>query len=200
MEKIPPNPKIILATTSPYRKEAFEMLGLKFIAEDSNVDENFEGRSAAPEKLVGQLSKMKAESVAKNHPDRVIIGFDSVGWFRDAILEKPKSKDEALERLKVLSGNSFQFYTGVHIINNVSNQTLSRVVATNVEMRAMSESEIKKYLNQDSNFNTYALGFDPLGHLSSSFVQKIEGSYNNLLRGIPLETIVEMLKGMGIEI
>jgi predicted house-cleaning NTP pyrophosphatase (Maf/HAM1 superfamily) len=74
------------------------------------------------------------------------------------------------------------------------------VVATNVEMRAMSESEIKKYLNQDSNFNTYALGFDPLGHLSSSFVQKIEGSYNNLLRGIPLETIVEMLKGMGIEI
>jgi len=194
------NPKIILATTSPHRQQALEMLGLDFIAEGSDIDENFEGRPSIPDDLVKQLSKLKAESVAKNHSEGIIIGFDSVGWFDNSILEKPKSREEVFDRLKSLSGNNFDFYTGVHIINVSDNKVVSRVVKTAVDLRELTDSEIDKYLDQDSNYNTYALGFDPLGHFSSSFVEKIEGSYNNLLRGIPLEVIVEMLKEIGIEI
>lgn len=194
------NSKIILATTSPYRQQAFEMLGLDFVAEGSNIDEDFEGRPSAPNDLVKQLSKLKAESVVKNHSEGVIIGFDSVGWFNNFILEKPKSREEAFSRLKSLSGNSFDFYTGVHIINISDSKVLSKVVKTIVDLRELTDSEIDKYLKQDSNYNTYALGFDPLGHFSSSFVEKIEGSYNNLLRGIPLEAIVEILKEMGVKI
>ncbi|TSA46168.1 hypothetical protein D4R51_00580, partial [bacterium] len=111
------NPKIILATTSPHRQQALEMLGLDFIAEGSDIDENFEGRPSIPDDLVKQLSKLKAESVAKNHSEGIIIGFDSVGWFDNSILEKPKSREEVFDRLKSLSGNNFDFYTGVHIIN-----------------------------------------------------------------------------------
>lgn len=192
--------RIILATTSPYRQQAFEMLGLDFVAEGSDIDENFDDRPATPEELVKQLSRLKAESVAKNHSEGIVIGFDSVGWFNDSILEKPKSREDAFSRLKLLSSNKFDFCTGVHIINVSENKALTRVVKTAVDLRKLTDSEISKYLDQDSNFNTYALGFDPLGHYSSSFVKSIEGSYNNLLRGIPLEEIVEMLKEIGIKI
>ena len=194
------NFKIILATTSPHRRKAFEMLDLDFAAEGSDIDENFEGRPTAPNELVKQLSMLKAESVAKNHSEGIVVGFDSVGWFDNSILEKPKTRKEAFNRLESLSGNNFEFYTGVHIINVSDGKVLSRVVKTAVDMRELTDAEINKYLDQDSQYNTYALGFDPLGHFSASFVEKIEGSYNNLLRGIPLEVIVAILKEMGIKI
>jgi len=188
--------KIILATTSPYRKETFKYLGIPFEAEGSNVDESQVERNN-PEKLVKILSKLKAEAVAENHPDTIVIGMDSVGYFNNRILEKPKSREEDFQRLKELSGNNHQFYTGIYIVNTSINKTISRVVKTEVFMRNLSEKEINKYLDEDPYFNTYALGYDPVKHISSSFIQKIEGSYYNLLGGIPLEVIVEMLTEVG---
>lgn len=189
-------PKIILATTSPYRIEAFKFLGIDFTAEGSKVDES-EAERSDPEELVKELSKLKAEAVAKNHQDAIVIGMDSVGYFNNKILEKPKTREEGFERLKSLSENSHQFYTGIHIINTALDKIVSRVVKTEVFMRKISEKEIEFYLDQDKFFNTYALGYDPLGHYSSTFAEKIEGSYNNFLRGIPLEIMVEMLPEAG---
>jgi len=188
--------KIILATTSPYRKETFGYLGIPFEAEGSNIDESQLERNN-PEELTKQLSKLKAEAVAKNHSDAIVIGMDSVTYFNGKILEKPKSKEEAFKRLKALSGKEHQFYTGIHIINTASKKTLSKIVITDVFMRELSDEEINKYLEEDPNFNTYALGYDPVKHISASFVKEIKGSYYNLLGGIPLETIVEMLKEIG---
>lgn len=188
--------KIILATTSPYRRETFGYLCIPFEVEGSNVDESRLERNN-PEELVKELSKLKAEAVAKNHTDAIVIGMDSVTYFNGKILEKPKSKEEDFERLKALSGNKHQFYTGIHMLNTATNKTLSKVVITDVFMRKLSDEEINKYLDEDSNFNTYALGYDPVKHYSASFVKKIEGSYYNLLGGIPLETIIEMLREIG---
>lgn len=188
--------KIILATTSPYRRETFGYLGIDFEVEGSNVDESQLERKN-PEELVKNLSKLKAEAVAKNHSDAIVIGLDSVTYFNGRILEKPKSREEAFERLRALSDNNHQFYTGIHMINTTTNKTISKVVKTEVFMRNLSEQEINKYLDEDPRFNTYALGYDPVKHFSASFVKRIEGSYYNLLGGIPLETIVEMLKGIG---
>ena len=184
--------KIILATTSPYRREAFKFLGIDFKSEGSNVDESQIERNN-PEELVKELSKLKAEAVVKNHPDAIVIGMDSVGYFNGQILEKPKSRNEAFQRLESLSEKNHQFYTGIHIINAVSKKAISNVVKKEVFMRNLSDKDINKYLDEDLNFNTYALGYDPLGHFSSTFVKRIEGSYNNLTRGIPLEEIVEIL-------
>lgn len=191
--------KIILATISPYRIEAFKFLGIDFEAEGSKVDESLVERTD-PEKLVSVLSKMKAEAVSKSHNDTIVIGMDSVGCFNGKILEKPKSRKEGFERLASLSENCFQFYTGIHMINTSAGNELSRVVVTDVCLRKISEPEINKYLDEDPNFKTYALGYDPLGHFSSTFSSKIEGSYNNILRGIPLEVIVEMLYVFGYKI
>ncbi len=189
-------PKVILATTSPYRIETFGYLGIPFNAEGSNTDESQAERNN-PEELVKNLSKLKAEAIAKNHSDAIVIGMDSVGFFDGQIFEKPKSKEEDFQRLKELSGNNHQFYTGVYVVNTATNKAISKVVKTEVFMRNLSEKEINKYLDEDPHFNTYALGYDPIKHISSSFIQGIEGSYYNLLGGIPLETIVEMLTEVG---
>ena len=188
--------KLILATTSPYRKETFQNLDIPFEAVGSNVDES-QAERKSPQELVKELSRLKAEAVAKDYPNAVVIGMDSVGCFNNRILGKPKSKEEAFQRLKALSGRNHQFYTGVHIINTASDKVVSRIVVTEVFIREISEEEISKYLDEDPRFNTYALGYDPVKHISSSFVRRIEGSYYNLLGGIPIETIVEMLKEVG---
>lgn len=194
------NLKIILATTSPYRRQAFQMLDIGYSAEGSDVEEKFDGRPDSPEELVKYLAKLKAENVASRHVSGIVIGFDSVGWFRNAILEKPASRDEAFQRLRSLSGQTHEFFTGVHVINLGSGQILSEVVKTTIHMRELTDLEINKYLDQDPAYNTYALGYDPLGNYSATFASKIEGSYNNFLRGIPLERIVGMLKMAGYEV
>lgn len=194
------NQKLILATKSPHRKKAFEMLGIDFATEGSSVEEKFKGRPDKPEELVLHLATLKAEAVAKNHSGGIVVGFDSAGWFNGQVLEKPTSKEESFNRLKVLSGGSHEFYTGIHIINLSNGKILSKVVKTLVELRTLTETEISKYLDQDPYYNTYALGYDPLGNYSSTFARSIQGSYNNFLRGIPLEAIVEMLKEVGFKI
>ena len=108
--------KIILATISPHRKEIFGYLNIPFEVEGSKVDESQLERNN-PEELVKELSKLKAEAVAKNHSDAIVIGMDSVTYFEGTILEKPKSKEEEFQRLKNLSGDQHQFYTGIHIID-----------------------------------------------------------------------------------
>lgn len=188
--------KIILATISPYRKEAFKFLGIDFEAKGSNIDESQVERKN-PEELVKTLSRLKAEAVAKNHSDAIVIGMDSIGYFNGQILEKPKSRNEEFQRLKSLSEKNYQFYTGIHMINTVSKKAISRIVKTEIFMRNLSDKDINKYLDEDLNFNTYALGYDPLRHFSSTFVKRIKGSYNNLTRGIPLEEVVEMLPEIG---
>lgn len=188
--------KIILATTSPYRREAFGFLGIDFEAEGSEVDESQAERNN-PEELVRQLSELKAEAVAKNHSDAIVIGMDSVGYFNGKILEKPKSKEEAFERLKNLSGKNHEFYTGIFIINTSTKATVQKVIKSEIFMRELSDLEINRYLEQDSYYNTYALGYDPLKNISSSFIIKLVGSYNNVLRGIPLEILPEMLSEVG---
>jgi septum formation protein len=192
--------KIILATASRYRQEAFGYLGIDFITEGSEVDEYFEGRPDKPEELVKTLARLKAEAVAKNHREGIVIGFDSVGFFNGHVLEKVRSRDEAFQRLSKLSGKSFQFFTGIHMINLSSRKAMDRVVRTDIEVRRLSDPEIKKYLDQDPHYTKYAHGFDPLKNISSSFAIRINGSYNNFIRSIPLEMMMEMLSEMGIRI
>jgi len=190
--------KIILATTSPYRIEAFGFLGIPFEAEGSKIDESQIERKN-PEELVRQLSKLKAEAVAKNHSDAIVIGMDSVGYFQGKILEKPKSSEETFQRLRLLSGKKYYFYTGVYMVKTSNRKTISKVVKDEIFIRKLSDSEINKYFEQDkeSIYKTFAHGFDVKNKIGCSFVSKIVGSPNNVLRGIPLEILPEMLSKVG---
>jgi septum formation protein len=196
--------KIILATASPYRRDVFSTLGLDFVSEAGDIDERFEGRPREPEKFVLELARRKAEAVAAKVRDRfpegIVVGFDSIGWFDGRVLEKPRDREEAFLRLKALSGSSYQFFTGVHMISLSDQRTLSRAVQTRVFMRVLFDGEISRYLDQDPKHVTYAHGYDPARHYSSTFAKRIEGSCHNFLEGIPLEDIAEMLKEIGYRI
>ncbi len=187
--------KIILATVSPYRREIFESLGIPFKVEGSNVDE-YQIERNKPEDLVKELSRLKAEAVSKNHTDAIVIGFDSVGFFSGNILEKPKSKEEAFDRLKLLSRKEHYHYTGIHMINNHSGKVISKVNKNKIFMRGYSDEEIEKYLDQDQRFNTFALGYNTEKYISASFIERIEGNHLNL-KGIPLSNLIEMLNEIG---
>jgi len=190
--------KLVLATTSIPRKQAFDELSIPYEAVGSYIEEDFQRRPTKPRDLVLCLAKLKAESVAKGYNQGIVIGFDSVAYFQREILEKPKSKQEAYERLQNFSGNSYEFFTGIHLVDN--NYTESEVIKTEILMRNLDKEEIIKYLKQDKNFKRYAQGFDPLNTFGTTFIKEIKGSYNNILKGIPLEVIVEMIKRRGFEI
>jgi septum formation protein len=186
--------KIILATTSPYRQEAFKSAGIEFEAIGSDIDEEFDGRPDNPRELVQELAKRKAQAVAEKVQEGVVIGFDSAGFFDGEIMEKPKTREEAAKRLSRLSGNAFEFHSGIFIIDKYSGKNFQKVVTSLGKFRDISPEEIEKYLSQDDKFNTYAQGFNPVDHYSMTFLKSIEGSCLNLFRSIPLEVVVEMLK------
>ncbi|MFA7717107.1 MAG: Maf family protein [Candidatus Absconditabacterales bacterium] len=200
-EGISQNKDIILATTSPYRLEIFKKLGLHFVGEGSNVDEYATERPTNPEELTKHLARLKAESVAQNHKTGIVIGFDSVGYFDGKILEKPTSREEGFARLQAMAGNTFSFYSGVHMIDITTGKTLSRCVQTDNTMRKYSDSEINKYLdNCDEKYKTHAHGFDPSNYYSMTFIDTIVGNPMNVMMGIPLSAIMEMLKELGYTI
>jgi len=186
--------KIILATRSKYKIKAMRKLGIKFVVKRSSVNESCVSRED-PRLLVLKLAELKAKDVSRKYKEGIIIGMDSVGFFNNRILEKPKSKKEAIGRLKRLSGRTHYAYTGIYIIYKKGDKlkSLSRVVKTKIIMRELSNDEIEKYVKSDENILSYCLGYDPDSALSSSFIKEIEGSYNNILSGTPIEVITEML-------
>jgi septum formation protein len=192
--------KIILATASPYRKRAFETLGLDFEICASNINERFKNRPKDPKKLVLELAKRKCESVARKYKKGFIIGFDSIAYCNNKILEKPKDIEEAKKRILMMSGRKFNFYTGVYIKNLETGKTIKKVVETKGRMRKVSEKEIDYYHRQDKKGIGYAIGFDVKYNFASTFVKEIKGSYLNFLDGIPLEAIMEMLYKLGYKL
>jgi len=192
--------KIVLATSSPYRKRAFETLGINFDICASNIDEHFENRPKDPKKLVLELAKRKCEAVTKKYKSGYVIGFDSVAYCNKKILEKPENIEEARKRILMMSGKKFNFYTGVFIKDIKSGKIIKKVAETGGKMRKVSKEEIDYYHKQDQNGIGYAIGFDVKFNFSSTFVKEIKGSYLNFLDGIPLEEILEMLYKIGFKL
>jgi len=186
--------KIVLATTSRYRIEIMRLTGIPFEEKSNEVEEKYEGRPDDPEELVKQLSRLKAEAVAKDCLDSLVIGFDSIAYFEGRILEKPQSYGEAFERLKAMSGKHHDHYTGVTLINTKTGKTIQRVVKSRIYLRDILDEEIKKYLDEDPGYKTHAYGYEAIGKLSATFIKKVEGDFYSLARGMPIATVIEMIK------
>lgn len=187
--------RIVLATTSPYRIEIMKLLGIPFETKESDVEEKFEGRPKDPEGLVTKLSKSKAEAVAKYYDDALVFGFDSVGYFDGRILEKPKSRKEAFDRLKMMAGKSHEHYTGVTLIDTKTKERYYKVIKSKVSLRNFSEEEINRYLEQDDGWKKHAYGYEAIGQLSSTFIKHFEGDFFSFARGMPIAAVREMISG-----
>ena len=188
--------KIILASASPRRKELMTMAGLTFDVIVSDCEENISYES--PEDMVKKLSLLKAKDVAdkirqtETEP-HLVIGSDTIVFFQNQILGKPKNEEDAFNMLKAMSGNIHTVYTGVTIIDTANNQTDTFYDETRVEFYDVTDEEIRNYI---------ATG-DPLDKAGSYGVQgrgcflvkRIEGDYFTVV-GLPIAHLLKELAKM----
>ncbi|OGJ05091.1 septum formation protein Maf [Candidatus Nomurabacteria bacterium RIFOXYC2_FULL_36_19] len=187
--------KIILASTSPRRKELLEKAGLIFDVIPSNYEEDMT-LDLIPEELAKFLSKGKAIDVAKNFNDAIIISADTFVSLDDKIIGKPHTEEKAKITLKTLSGKTHSVFTGFTIIDTKKDKIVSKVVETKVSFKELSNEMIDDYIKKGNPLK-YA-GSYTLNDIADKFIEKIVGDPLNII-GFPVDTIMETLKEFGIK-
>ncbi|WP_298188196.1 nucleoside triphosphate pyrophosphatase [uncultured Pseudomonas sp.] len=188
---------LVLASSSPYRRELLTRLRLPFTWSAPSIDEARHTDEDA-ETLVRRLSQEKAQALSATHPQHLIIGSDQVAVLDTRILGKPHTLERAREQLLAASGNSVTFLTGLTLLNSASRQQQTDCVPFTVHFRPLSEAQIMRYLTTEQPFDC-AGSFKAEG-LGISLFRSTEGSDSNSLIGLPLIRLVDMLHASGIEI
>ena len=186
--------KIILASTSSHRKELLENAGLIFEVASSDYEEDMT-LDLMPDELAKFLSRGKAESVAKNFEDAIIISADTFVSFQNKVIGKPHTEEKAKITLRTLSGNTHSVFTGFTIIDTKKDKSISKVVETKVTFKELSDEMIDDYI-RNGNPLKYA-GSYTLGDIMDKFIEKIEGDSSNII-GLPVDTVMKTLKEFGI--
>lgn len=189
--------KLVLGSTSPFRKALLEKLNLPFDCAKPNIDESpLVGES--PTQLVERLAIEKAQAVAEQYSDALIIGSDQVAVFNDEILGKPHTVANAIKQLTLFSGNSVTFYTGLALYNSATEQCLSLVEPFEVHFKTLSQSAIEHYVNAEMPLNC-AGSFKSEG-LGICLFERLSGDDPNSLIGLPLIKLTGLLQQFGIDV
>ena len=187
--------KLILASNSRTRKQVLNNIGLKYTVIPSNINEN--SIETDPKKYVMDLSKQKAQHVAKNLNEGVILSADSIIHIDEKKLEKPKTKEEAKIMLKRLSGKVNYAVTGVTIIDLYKNETITFNEVTKVFFDELTDEEIDWYI-ENEQYILERCGYSIAGK-SSIYIPKIDGDYYNIL-GMPINKVYKELCKLGYKI
>jgi len=188
--------RIILASTSPRRKELLEQIGLKFEVEPSDYAEDMRSR-LSPDELARAISLEKAKVVARKHRNAIVIAADTFIVFRGRIMGKPNTEAEARKMLMRLKGKSHSVVTGFTILDTAENKVVSRSVETIVHIRNLTSKEIDAYVKTKEPLDK--AGAYAIQGLGSVIVERIEGDYFNVI-GLPLSALAESLTEFGIHI
>jgi septum formation protein len=188
---------IILASTSPYRRELLTRLGLPFSVANPKTDESpLPGES--PEALALRLSEAKARAVVAGNPGSLIIGSDQVATVDGKIYGKPGTHERAVEQLRELSGKTVNFFTGLCLHNTSTGQTQLRGVPTLVSFRHLSDREIENYLRREPAYN--CAGSAKSEGLGIALLSSLQGDDPNALVGLPLIALCDMLRHEGVAV
>ncbi len=187
---------IYLASGSPRRRMLLEKAGIEFqvinpVAEELSVERK------NPEIYAKNTAIQKAKSVISKIVEGIIIAADTIVVKSNEILGKPKDKQDAMRMLKKLSGTSHYVYTALVVLDKRSNRIETAIEKTKVEMRKLDEKEIQRYI--DSGESMDAAGAYKIQEGAASFIRRIEGDYCNVV-GLPLATLIEMLKKFDIKV
>jgi septum formation protein len=189
--------RLVLGSTSAYRRQLLERLGIPFTVAASNVDEEpLPGESAVD--LVNRLARAKAEAVARRHPKSLVIGSDQLAVCGRDILGKPGSGERAIAQLKSLSGQRVTFHTAVHVIHSDSASNEGHVDLTTVHFRQLSDEEIKRYVARDKPYDC-AGGFK-VEALGIALFNRVESQDPTALIGLPLIWLAGALRRNGFEL
>lgn len=182
---------LVLASTSSYRKQLLEKLGLPFIQKAPNINESAHAEESAST-LVERLAREKAFALAENHPNSLIIGSDQVATFDGRIIGKPHTKDNALKQLKSFSGQKITFLTGLALHNTKTGETKSLVEPFEVHFRELTDNQIIRYIDKELPLDC-AGSFKSEG-LGITLFERLDGRDPNTLVGLPLIALCDLLK------
>ena len=189
--------RLLLASSSSYRRELLSRLRLPFDCRAPEIDET-PHPDESPEQLVRRLSREKALALAETHPDHLIIGSDQAAVLGDRIIGKPHTLERAREQLLSCSGKRLDFLTGLTLLDTRNGAEQVDCLRFSVHFRELSEAQIERYLIAEQPFDC-AGSFKAEG-LGISLFRATEGEDATSLIGLPLIRLVEMLNSAGIEV
>jgi len=187
--------KLVLASTSPFRREILHKLNIDFDVCAPNVDES-RMLNETPQQLVTRLSEAKARAAGTHYSDALIIGSDQVAVLGNQVLGKPLNHENARHQLASASGNKVSFYTGICLFNSATGNTQVRCVPFHVYFRKLTDEQIERYLLAEQPYNC-AGSFKSEG-LGISLFEKFDGEDPNTLVGLPLIELIRMLASEGV--
>lgn len=188
--------RIILASSSPYRKELFARLRLAFESTSPDIDET-PHEHEDPIDLVNRLAKEKALTVLSANPDALTIGSDTLVSFGQTILGKPHTFEEAVRQIKSMLGKTVMFYTSVCVA--CQDKTLLAMVPTKVVFKDdVSDSQIERYCSLEEPF--YSCGAFKSETSVVALITQMQSDDPTAIVGLPLIKLSEMLTELGVEI
>ena len=191
----PQKTRLILASTSPYRKMLLERLGIHFEIVAPKVDET-PLPSESPAALALRLSILKSKAGATGRHDGLIIGSDQVACLGTTLIGKPRTHEKALQQLLFAAGQTVTFYTGLAITDAASKDTKTALDVTRVTFRALTEDMILRYLDLERPYDC-AGSFKADGY-GITLMERIESQDPTGLIGLPLIELNKLLNQCGI--
>jgi septum formation protein len=182
---------IILASSSPRRRELLAGLGIKFLIDPSHIPEPPLNPAEAPARYVMRMARAKAREVARRHPEGLILGADTIVVSGGISLGKPASDEEAGRMLRRLRGRWHEVYTGICLIDNITGRAGAASCRSRVHMRRLAPEEIDWYLSTREHRDK--AGAYAIQGYASIFVDRIEGCYFNIV-GFPIVTFARLCR------
>jgi septum formation protein len=189
--------QLILASSSPFRRELLARLMLPFEVDVPDIDETpLPGET--PMRLVERLAVAKAQAVARRHPQALVIGSDQVAVHGNTIVGKPHTHERAVEQLRAASGKAVSLYTGLALVNAASGRVQSEVVPFRVVFRRLTDAQIESYLRKEQPYS--CAGSVKSEGLGVALLERFEGEDPATLIGLPLIRLVRMLENEGLSV
>lgn len=188
---------LILGSTSPYRRELMERLHIPFETAAPDIDETRHAGENARD-MVLRLSLQKAQTVATQHPDALIIGSDQCAVLDKQVIGKPGTHENAMQQLRNASGKTVSFLTGLCLYDSHDGNYQLDVVPFQVDFRELTDAEIDNYLHKDRPYN--CAGSFRSESLGITLFKRMYGDDPTALMGLPLIRLSQMLSKAGVDL
>ncbi len=188
--------KLILASSSRYRRELLDRLGLEYDAESPDIDESSRP-GETPKDTALRLSEMKARAIWEKHPGSVVIGSDQVADLNGTKLGKPHTRERAIEQLTAMQGNVVVFYTALCVID-AEGRAEKLLSPTTIRMRSLKRETIEAYVDREKPFD--CAGAAKIEKLGIALMASVESDDPTSLIGLPLMKLTTLLANAGVEV
>lgn len=191
------HPRLILGSSSLYRRELLQRLKLPFETANPAIDET-PLQDEMPEATALRLAENKAHAIAAIYNDALIIAADQVAVMEGIQLGKPLNYTNAVKQLRLMRGKEVIFYTALCLLNSHTSRLQTSVVPYFVKFRELSDQQIEHYLSKEQPY--HCAGSAKSEGLGIALIERMRGDDPNALIGLPLIALVDMLLAEGVEI